>query len=124
MNSRSKVREEAHFQILRHLHENPQLSQREIGERVGISVGAVNYCLRALMDRGFVKARNFKRSANKIRYAYFLTPSGISEKTLLTARFLKRKIAEYEALRLEIRDLEREVCAAVPSKSFNREETK
>jgi EPS-associated MarR family transcriptional regulator len=124
MNPRSKIQEEAHFQILRHLHENPELSQRELGERVGISVGAVNYCLKALIDRGLVKARNFKRSANKIGYAYFLTPTGISEKTLLTARFLKRKIAEYEALRLEISDLEREVCAAAPTKSFNREETR
>ena len=124
MNIKSKVQEEAHFQILRHLHENPELSQRELGERLGISLGAVNYCLKALMDRGLVKAQNFKRSTNKIGYAYFLTPTGITEKTLLTGRFLKRKMEEYEALRVEIGDLEREVCAAAQNKIENFKESK
>jgi len=94
---------------LRHLHENPELSQRELGERVGISLGAVNYCLKALMDRGLVKAQNFKRSPNKMGYAYVLTPAGMVEKSLLTARFLKRKMADYEALKKEIGDLETEL---------------
>ncbi len=102
LKTKSRIQEEAHFQILRHLHENPELSQRELGERVGISLGAVNYCLKALVDRGLVKARNFRRSPNKMGYAYFLTPAGLSEKTLLTGRFLKRKIAEYETLKKEI----------------------
>lgn len=94
---------------MRHLHENPELSQRELGERVGISLGAVNYCLKALMDRGLVKAQNFKRSPNKMGYAYVLTPAGMVEKSLLTARFLKRKMADYEALKKEIGDLETEL---------------
>jgi len=109
MQTKSKIQEEARFKILRLLHENPELTQREMGERVGISLGAVNYCLRALMERGFVKARNFKRNPKKMGYSYFLTPAGMAEKTLLTAKFLKRKMTEYEALRIEINELDREI---------------
>jgi EPS-associated MarR family transcriptional regulator len=108
LNNKGKIQEEARFQILRLLHENPELSQRELGERVGVSLGAVNYCLKALIDRGLVKAGNFSRSPNKLGYAYFLTPAGITEKTLLTGRFLKMKVAEYEALKREIDVLSRE----------------
>ena len=75
---------------------------------MGISLGAVNYCLRALIDLGLVKASNFSRNPHKLGYAYVLTPAGIAEKTLLTGRFLKRKVEEYEALRLEIEVLSRE----------------
>ena len=109
LNSKSKIQEEARFQILRLLHENPELNQRELGERVGVSLGAVNYCLRSLMERGFVKAGNFASSQNKLGYAYVLTPSGIAEKVRLTGRFLARKKAEYEALRVEIDALSREI---------------
>lgn len=108
MTSKAKIQDEAHFQILRQLHDNPQLSQRELGERVGISLGAVNYCLRALMEKGFVKAGNFSRSANKLGYAYVLTPAGLTEKSLLTVRFLRRKLEEYRALEQEIDALSRE----------------
>lgn len=108
MNNKAKIQEEARFKILRLLHENPELTQRELGERVGISLGAVNYCLRALIERGLVKAGNFSRNPNKLGYAYVLTPAGIAEKTLLTGRFLKRKVEEYEALKLEIEVLSRE----------------
>ena len=108
MNNREKIQEEARFKILRLLHENPELTQRELGERVGISLGAVNYSLRALIERGLVKASNFSRNPNKLGYAYVLTPAGIVEKTLLTGRFLKRKVEEYEALKLEIEVLSRE----------------
>lgn len=108
MTSKAKIQDEAHFQILRQLHDNPQLSQRELGERVGISLGAVNYCLRALMEKGFVKAGNFSRSANKLGYAYVLTPAGLTEKSLLTVRFLRRKMEEYRALEQEIDALSRE----------------
>ena len=108
MNNREKIQEEARFKILRLLHENPELTQRELGERVGISLGAVNYSLRALIERGLVKAGNFSRNPNKLGYAYVLTPAGIMEKTLLTGRFLKRKVEEYEALKLEIEVLSRE----------------
>ena len=102
MNNREKIQEEARFKILRLLHDNPELTQRELGERVGISLGAVNYSLRALIERGLVKAGNFSRNPNKLGYAYVLTPAGIVEKTLLTGRFLQRKVEEYEALRVEI----------------------
>ena len=108
MNNREKIKEEARFKILRLLHENPELTQRELGERVGISLGAVNYSLRALIERGLVKAGNFSRNPNKLGYAYVLTPAGLVEKTLLTGRFLKRKVEEYEALKLEIEVLSRE----------------
>ncbi len=123
MNNRAKIQEEARFQILRLLHENPELTQRELGERVGISLGAVNYCLRALIERGLVKASNFSRNPNKLGYAYVLTPAGIAEKTLLTGRFLKRKVEEYEALKLEIEVLSREtvIGSRLDSPSDNRE---
>ena len=110
MNNREKIQEEARFKILRLLHENPELTQRELGERVGISLGAVNYSLRALIERGLVKAGNFSRNPNKLGYAYVLTPAGIVEKTLLTGRFLKRKVEEYEALKLEIDELTSEAA--------------
>ncbi len=77
---------------------------------MGISLGAVNYCLRALIERGLVKASNFSRNPNKLGYAYVLTPAGIAEKTMLTGRFLKRKLEEFEALRLEIDALNREIA--------------
>ena len=111
MNNRAKIQDEARFKILRLLHENPELTQRELGEQVGISLGAVNYCLRALIERGLVKAGNFSRNPNKLGYAYVLTPAGIAEKTLLTGRFLKRKVEEYEALRVEIDALTHEASA-------------
>jgi EPS-associated MarR family transcriptional regulator len=108
LNNKAKIQEEARFQILRLLHENPELTQRELGARVGVSLGAVNYCLKALTERGLVKASNFSKSPNKLGYAYVLTPAGIAEKTMLTGRFLARKKAEYEALRAEIDALSRE----------------
>ena len=123
MNNRKKIQEEARFKILRLLHENPELTQRELGERVGISLGAVNYSLRALIERGLVKARNFSRNPNKLGYAYALTPAGIVEKTLLTGRFLKRKVEEYEALKQEIEVLSRETVIGprLDNHSDNRE---
>lgn len=113
-----KIQEEARFKILRLLHDNPELTQRELGERVGVSLGAVNYCLRALIERGLVKAENFSRSPNKLGYAYALTPAGIAEKTALTGRFLKRKMDEYEALKVEIETLTDEVARDDRSGTF------
>jgi len=124
LNSKSKIQEEAHFQILRHVHENPEISQRELSARLGVSLGAVNYCLKALMDRGLVKAQNFKRSPYKMGYAYFLTPTGMAEKTLMTARFLKRKMTEYEALRIEINELAREISPVDSARRIDLEEIK
>ncbi len=123
MNNRAKIQEEARFKILRLLHENPELTQRELRERVGISLGAVNYCLGALIERGLVKAGNFSRNPNKLGYAYVLTPAGIAEKTLLTRRFLKRKVKEYEALKLEIEVLSQEtvIGSRLDNPSDNRE---
>jgi EPS-associated MarR family transcriptional regulator len=109
LNSKAKIQEEARFQILRLLHEDPSLSQRHLGERVGVSLGAVNYCLKALIERGLVKTGNFSASQNKLGYSYLLTPSGVAEKARLTSRFLARKKAEYDALRIEIETLSREV---------------
>ena len=109
MNNKAKIQEEARFQILRLLHEDPSLNQRELSERLGVSLGAVNYCLKALIERGLVKAGNFSASQNKLGYSYLLTPSGIAEKARLTSRFLARKKAEYDALRVEIETLSREV---------------
>jgi EPS-associated MarR family transcriptional regulator len=109
LNNRYKIQEEARFKILRLLNENPKLTQRELGERVGISLGAVNYCLKALAGRGLVKVRNFASSSNKSSYAYILTPDGIAEKTRLAARFLMIKVREYDVLREEIAALLEEV---------------
>ena len=99
---------ETHLKILKHIQTNPDVSQRQLAEELGVSIGKVNYCLRALIDKGFVKAGNFKRNTNKLSYLYLLTPKGIEEKATLTARFLKRKIAEHEIITQEIEQLKRD----------------
>lgn len=99
---------DAHFRVMRLIDENPSLSQRDIARALGISLGAVNYCLGALVHVGFVKVRNFRASNNKKRYAYVLTPKGAAEKAALTAGFLQRKLKEYEALKAEIQALRNE----------------
>jgi len=105
----TRLQEDTNFRVMRILQENPDLTQRELAERLGISVGGLNYCLKALMEKGLVKMKNFTSSKNKFGYVYVLTPSGISEKAAITHRFLQRKIAEYEALKLEIEALTSEV---------------
>lgn len=102
------VSDEHHYKILRLLEGHPRMSQRDLSRELGISLGKVNYCLQALIDKGLIKANNFKNSQNKQAYAYLLTPRGISEKTRATIHFLQRKINEYEALRREIKSLRRE----------------
>lgn len=97
------------YQLLKLLQERSQIGQRALAQEMGISLGKVNYCLRALIDRGFVKATNFAANPNKRQYAYLLTPQGIDEKTRVTARFLQRKLAEFEAIRHEIERLKEEV---------------
>lgn len=99
------------YRLLKLLETNPQLSQRQLAEALDVSVGKVNFCLRALLERGLVKVRNFRNSDNKVAYAYYLTPKGAREKIRTTAGFLKRKIAEYEAIEKEIEELKREVRA-------------
>lgn len=107
---KNNSKDDTKFRVLRLLEESPDLTQREIADKLGVSLGGVNYCLRALIDKGFVKIQNFKGSENKLGYAYFLTPQGIYEKSKLTAGFLKRKMAEYEALKSEIEALEKEIA--------------
>jgi EPS-associated MarR family transcriptional regulator len=99
---------ETHLKILKHIQTNPDISQRQLAEELGVSVGKVNYCLRALIDKGFVKAGNFKRNTDKLSYLYLLTPKGIEEKASLTANFLKRKIVEHEKITQEIEQLKQD----------------
>jgi len=98
-----------HLKILKHIKSNPQISQRQSAQELGVSVGKINYCVQALISKGLVKANNFKRSADKMRFLYLLTPAGIEEKARLTASFLKRKIAEHEKITQEIEQLKRDV---------------
>lgn len=100
------------YRLLKRLHADPDVSQRALAKELGISLGKLNYCLRAVIDKGWVKAANFKNSRNKKAYAYYLTPQGIEEKARITGHFLKRKLAEYEAVQREIAELRREVQAA------------
>jgi EPS-associated MarR family transcriptional regulator len=107
MSSRqAKIQEDTYFRVLRILEANPDLNQREIAEQLGISLGGLNYCLRALIDKGFVKLENFNNSKHKLKYAYILTPAGIAQKVTMTSQFLKRKLEEYEELKLEISQLQ------------------
>jgi EPS-associated MarR family transcriptional regulator len=109
MNPRQSRREDTDFRILKLVQEKPDITQRELADALGLSLGAINYCLKALLDRGQIKMRNFSKSERKLTYAYLLTPSGFSRKAELTARFLKRKMNEYEQLKAEIEDLQREM---------------
>lgn len=108
---RAGFREDVRFKILRMLEAHPDYTQRDLANALGISLGGVNYCLQSLIQKGFVKVANFRQSDNKLRYTYLLTPSGISERAVLTGRFLQRKIREYEIVKAEIDDLMRE-CGA------------
>ena len=101
--------QETHLKVLRHLEENPDVTQRELASALGISLGKANYCLKALINKGLVKANNFKNSSNKRSYLYILTPKGIETKTRISVRFLHRKIREYEALKQEIEKLKSEL---------------
>ena len=96
------------YKILKSLEANPEISQREVAEELGISLGRANYCIQALIEKGLVKANNFRNSKNKKGYAYLLTPRGIEEKAKITVQFLKIKIAEHEALKKEIKGLREE----------------
>ena len=100
--------DEYRYKILKRLESNPEVSQRELAGELGISLGRVNYCIQALIEKGLVKANNFRNSKNKKGYAYLLTPRGIEEKARITVQFLKIKIAEHEELKKEIKDLRKE----------------
>lgn len=93
---------DVHFRVLHLIEENPHITQRELAKKLGISLGGVNFCLKALIEIGHLKINNFQKNPNKSSYLYFLTPKGLSEKAILTVSFLKRKLDEYEALKAEI----------------------
>jgi len=105
---RSQIQEDTNFRVLRMLQDNPDLTQREIAQKLGISTSGLNYCLKALIDKGWVKVHNFSQSKNKFGYIYVLTPQGVATKATLTGRFLQRKLAEYQALQAEIAALRAE----------------
>jgi len=100
------LEEELHYKILKALEENPELSQRELAGKMNLSLGKINFCVNALMEKGWIKVRNFKNSKNKLAYLYILTPSGIEGKARLTRDFLHRKMLEYDLLTREIAELQ------------------
>ena len=104
----SVLSDENRYQLLKLLEENPEMSQRQIAAALGVSLGKVNFCLRALIEIGSVKVANFSRSSNKKVYVYLLTPKGIEEKARVTLRFLAKKQNEYEVLKREINELKNE----------------
>lgn len=102
---------ETQLKVLREIEANPAITQRELARQLGVSLGKINYCLKALIDRGWVKVNNFRSSDRKSAYAYLLTPSGIEEKARITVRFLRHRMKEYERIKREIAELEAEVRA-------------
>ena len=109
MTRQKQLQEDTHFRVLSLLEQNPDMSQRDLAGKLGVSLGKANFCLNALLERGLLTAQRFHNSQNKLAYAYLITPSGIAEKAALTSRFLSRKVSEYEALRAEIEALQAEV---------------
>lgn len=108
-NKHTQTQEDTYFRVLRILKENPDLTQRELAQKLGVSIGSLNYCLKALIEKGWIKVQNFSQSKNKFGYVYILTPRGIAEKAALTSNFLKRKLFEYEAIKAEIKSLKSEI---------------
>jgi len=106
---RKEHQEDSKFRVFQLINENPQMTTREIAQKVGISNGSTYYLLTSLIDKGFIKLSNFKDSSQKIKYSYLLTPKGIREKSLVTSKFLERKKQEYELLKKEIAELERDL---------------
>lgn len=109
MSRQRQIQQETYYQVLAILEEEPGISQRALAKRLGVSLGGVNYSLKALIEKGWLKAQNFQKNENKLGYAYLLTPAGISEKSKLTVHFLRRKMEEYEALKTEIARLQAQV---------------
>jgi len=100
--------DEYRYKILKILELKPEISQRDLARELDVSLGRVNFCLKALIEKGLLKATNFRNSSNKLAYMYLLTPSGLEEKSVITARFLKIKMQEYAELESEIQELRRE----------------
>lgn len=105
--------DEYRYKILKTLEQNPEISQRDLARELGVSLGRVNFCLKALIDVGLLKVTNFRNSRNKLAYMYLLTPNGVKEKSLITERFLKLKLKEYEALEAEIKLLRSEAKKSI-----------
>lgn len=114
----SLLQEENYLNVLRLVEANPHMNQRDLADALGVSLGKTNYCLKALLDKGLIKMQSFRKSERKLAYAYLLTPVGIAEKGGLTARFLERKVAEYEGLKAEIEALKFEVSKAQEKSSL------
>ena len=109
INKVAGFQEEIQLKVLRRLQQTPEISQRVLAKDLGISLGSINFCFQALVEKGWVKMQNFSQSKNKLRYAYLVTPKGVAEKSKLTAEFMKRKVTEYGALQLEIEILKSEI---------------
>ena len=109
INKVAGFQEEIQLKVLRRLQQTPEVSQRVLAKELGISLGSINFCFQALVEKGWVKMQNFSQSPTKLRYAYLLTPTGVAQKSKLTAEFMKRKVVEYEALELEIEKLKSEI---------------
>lgn len=104
------MKDEIAYKLLKLIEAEPHLSQREIAQKMGVSLGKTNYCLKALVDKGFIKLQNFYNNKKKTNYIYLLTPQGIEEKAAVTYRFLQRKISEYENIKQEIESLKVEAA--------------
>ena len=98
-----KTSNQDHFNVMRKIQKDPETSQRDLAEQLGFSLGKLNYCLKALQQKGLIKIKNFQRHTNKLNYIYIITPKGIAEKTKLTVNFMKRKMKEYEELKEELK---------------------
>ena len=110
MNKQAKTQhEDTHFRVMNLIHKNPDITQRELAKKAGISLGSMHYCVKALIKKGWVKAGNFKRNPDKSVYLYLLTPEGLSQKSKLAFVFLQRKKLEYDALKLAIKNLSKEL---------------
>src|SRR5260221_14110247 len=103
--------DDSQYKVLRLIESKPELTQRELAQEMGVSLGKVNYCLNALIDKGWVKALNFRKSNNKLAYAYLLTPRGVQQEAVITLRFLQFKVTEFAALKREIAELRGDVAA-------------
>ena len=99
----NKLDNQDHFNVMRKIQKQPKTSQRNLAGQLGFSLGKLNYCLKALQQKGLIKIKNFQKNTNKLNYIYVLTPKGINEKTKLTINFMKRKIKEYEELKSELK---------------------
>ena len=119
----SVSREQNQYQILKSLEQDSRSTQRQLSNNLGVSLGKINYCIKSLIEKGFIKVNNFKNSDNKIQYSYLLTPKGIEEKAKLTLDFIRIKTQEYDTLKQEIESLKQEEknmdtpCVRIPVRS-------